>query len=95
MFMATLSMGLTMSGGPESYTLFWVFTIGFVVLFSIIQILVALLITKFFWKCTLKQAFLAHLIPIILYVLYMLLMFFGIFASVALPALMMEDIFRL
>ena len=38
-------------------------------LFYFISIFSALSLTKSFWKCTFKQAFLTHLIPIILYLI--------------------------
>ena len=48
---------------------------GFIVLwfiFYVICVLIALLITKSFWKCTFKQSVLTHMIPVILYTLIMI-----------------------
>tara|TARA_B100000945_G_C20222816_1_gene521395 strand:+ start:151 stop:675 length:525 start_codon:yes stop_codon:yes gene_type:complete len=46
--------------------------LSFMILYFIIQILIALIITKGFWKCSLRQAFMTHLIPIIMYTILML-----------------------
>jgi len=45
------------------------------IIFYIVSVLVALSISKTFWKCTFKQSFMAHLVPMII---YFSLMFIGI-----------------
>ena len=59
----------------DSYDMFfWIFTTSWwlsVIFVYIVNIFIALFITKIFWKCTLKQSFMTHLIPVTLYTLLM------------------------